>query len=168
MVQEQTSGTGDWIVSILLVSCLFFPILAAVLFARPVHVPVCKASGFANVRSDSEVDGRLEFTTGNFAVRTAEHKQRFLTRCFKGGCFAPYDLLREKIGRPVHAEFCGKFLTLVASDQVPLYTAQPPSQEMLNASASRMRTVAVVLMLVFFLLFCGGIVATRKASPATP
>lgn len=161
---EQQESLGNWIMSVLFVFFFFIPILAALFFQRPIHVPPCSASEPGNVVSDSKIDGRLVFVTGAFAVRSADNKQQFIAYCRKGGCNGPYQILQqERSGRPVHAEFCGRFLTLVSLDGVPIYTALPPTQNALNEATSNGRIVGIFLLFAFLaLLLCSVFFLKRK------
>lgn len=160
---EQQERMANSAVSVLIVFCFLIPILAALLFQRPIHVPLCSQTKLGNVVSDSMIDGRLVFVTGAFAVRGVDNKQRFIAYCHKGGCDGPYQILKqERTGRQVHAEFCGRFLTLVSLDGMPIYIAQPLTQRVLNETSSNGRLVGVVLLITFLvLLLCSAFFLKR-------
>lgn len=157
--------------SALVICTIFACALVPGMFERPVILPQCVESGIPNVIFDQQANGELIRDGRKFLVRELSGKVRPLAKCAKNGCSGPYAMLeKERIGIPIHAEFCGQFLTSVSLNDAVVYTAHPPTQAYLDEKAAKAHKVGLFSLLFVLVVLLGSIlvyVHKHRASKAS-
>lgn len=168
---DRTGGIVDKAIGVLIALCLLALVCVPSMLTQSVPLPTCAPGAVPGVVSDNEVNGILvRARRHEYVIRTESGHERAITTCVKSNCKGPYDILDKKTaGQPAHAEFCGTYLTLVALDGVPVYTASPPSQDKLDAEAQFSRGMglfSLLFLVVVGLGVAGYIVKKRRRAPA--
>lgn len=133
---------------ILFVCCFFaFAAVPGLFRSRPL-LPLCVAGAVHGVASNSQISGTLVKDGRDYLIDGADNQKHVLVKCSRSGCSGPSRILSHQTpGRPAHVEFCGRFLTLVSVGGVPVFTAQPPTQEAMDREFESMRSIGFYSLL---------------------
>jgi hypothetical protein len=142
--------------------CISFVLFLPFVLGHAKVATICPVTQDGHVVANRLIDGRLRFVTGNFVVSNDQIGEVSLARCSKG-CTGPFrELGRGKIGKPVHAEFCGKVLVSVTMNRTEIYKSIPPSQNDLDEAKASLRKVFSVILGILLCAVLYGILGLRR------
>ena len=129
--------TNSWgiIVAGILVATFLIPLLG-ILSNDSSNLPDCRLDTNGRPTPTRSLNGVIREASKSVFIHSDKGGDSYLGGCiYKGGCDNELpNILYQKAGQPVHAEFCGQMLTRVLFDGNEIYQAVPKSP------ATQMRT----------------------------